>query len=72
MNGQISGGMSFNVAKCKVLHVGHNNPKYDYLMNGTKLLEVSEEKDFKESKFGCCQKCKLFVRNNFTCIPFQG
>ena len=27
-------GMSFNVAKCKILHVGHNNPKYEYFMNG--------------------------------------
>ena len=32
--------MSFNVANCKVLHVGNNKR-----MNGTKLLEVSEEKD---------------------------
>ena len=33
-------GRSFNVAKCKILHVGHNNPKYEYFMNGIKLSEV--------------------------------
>ena len=38
-------GMSFNVAKCKILHVGHNNPKYEYFMNGIKLSEVKIEKD---------------------------
>ena len=37
--------MSFNVAKCKILHVGHNNPKYEYFMNGIKLSEVKIEKD---------------------------
>ena len=38
-------GMSFNLAKCKVLYVGHNNPKYEYFMNGIKLSEVKIEKD---------------------------
>ena len=33
------------LSKCKILHVGHNNPKYDYYMNGTKQLEVCEEKE---------------------------
>jgi hypothetical protein len=38
-------GMSFNVQKCKVMHVGRNNPNHDYFMNGMKLAEVEEEKD---------------------------
>ena len=25
-------GMAFNVAKCKVMHIGHGNPRYDYTM----------------------------------------
>jgi hypothetical protein len=27
------------------MHVGHNNPRYDYYMNGQKLLKVEEETD---------------------------
>ena len=38
-------GMQFNVAKCKIMHVGRNNPGYDYYMSGTKLNTVEEEKD---------------------------
>lgn len=38
-------GMEFNVAKCKVMHLGHTNPKFSYSMNGQKLEESLEEKD---------------------------
>jgi hypothetical protein len=38
-------GMCFNLAKCKVMHVGANNPSYDYYMRGTKLGTTVEEKD---------------------------
>ncbi len=38
-------GMEFNVAKCKVMHVGRNNPEYDYTMRGVKLGKTEEEKD---------------------------
>lgn len=37
--------MQFNVDKCKVMHVGHNNPNHDYFMSGKKLITVKEEKD---------------------------
>jgi ribonuclease P/MRP protein subunit RPP40 len=37
--------MLFNVAKCKVLHIGRNNPRYEYEMNGVKLEAVEEERD---------------------------
>jgi ribonuclease P/MRP protein subunit RPP40 len=37
--------MLFNVDKCKVIHVGRNNAKHDYLMEGKKLIVVEEEKD---------------------------
>ena len=37
--------MTFNVAKCKILHFGRKNPKYEYFMRDTKLEEATEEKD---------------------------
>jgi hypothetical protein len=30
-------GMAFNVQKCHVMHVGRNNPRAEYSMNGVKL-----------------------------------
>ena len=37
--------MLFNVKKCKVLHIGHNNAYCDYSMNGEILQSVTEETD---------------------------
>ena len=37
--------MEFNVSKCKILHVGKNNPKYEYYMNSQKLQSTESEKD---------------------------
>ena len=37
--------MLVNVEKCKVMHMGYNNTCSEYLLNGTKLESVSEEKD---------------------------
>ena len=37
--------MSFNVEKCKVLHIGRNNDCYNYTMNGKVLHSIDEEKD---------------------------
>ena len=37
--------MQFNATKCKILHVGRKNPKYEYFMNGEKIMEDDEEKD---------------------------
>ena len=38
-------GMKFNIEKCKIMHVGRNNPHFDYYMDGIKLKTVEEEKD---------------------------
>ena len=38
-------GMKFNIPKCKVMHIGRNNPRYEYKMAGEKLVVVEEEKD---------------------------
>ncbi len=38
-------GMSFNLAKCKIIHVGPHNPGHEYFMRETKLRTTEEEKD---------------------------
>ena len=38
-------GMEFNVAKCKVMHMGLKNPHFQYTMNGQVLEETTEERD---------------------------
>ena len=38
--------MTFNVSKCKVMHIGKKNIKYKYKIMGQELLETTEEKDF--------------------------
>jgi hypothetical protein len=37
--------MEFNVAKCKIMHVGRTYPQYKYTMNGIPLKEIEEETD---------------------------
>ena len=38
-------GMEFNVAKCKVMHFGRNNPRHNYTMKGKLLEKTEEERD---------------------------
>ena len=37
--------MAFHPDKCKVLHLGHNNSKRQYFINGIEITKVEEEKD---------------------------
>ena len=37
--------MSFNAKKCKVMHFGKNNIRYNYMMDGCAVEETKEEKD---------------------------
>ena len=37
--------MSFNVSKCAVLHIGHNNPCHRYSMNGEIVGAVNRQRD---------------------------
>ena len=37
--------MEFNTDKCKVMHVGRNNPKHKYHMDGVELGVTDEERD---------------------------
>ena len=43
--GPVIGKMSFNVIKCKVMHVGKRNQSFDYVMEGQTLEKSSSEKD---------------------------
>ena len=38
-------GMKFNVDKCKVMHVGRNNPRAQYTMNNIPLTTTEAERD---------------------------
>ena len=52
-----------NIEKCKVMHLGYNNLKADYVMDGSVLQSVSEDfgvivsDDFKWEK-QCCEAVK--------------
>ena len=48
--------MRFNVAKCKVMHIGSNNAGSSYYMNGQLLDEVLMHKDL-----GVIVTCNLKV-----------
>ncbi len=39
--------LKFNVddGKCKVMHIGYNNPRHEYFMHGERLPIVQSEKD---------------------------
>ena len=37
--------MTFNAKKCKILHVGNQNPMHEYTLYGERITETSEEKD---------------------------
>ncbi|KAK4305770.1 hypothetical protein Pmani_022358 [Petrolisthes manimaculis] len=37
--------LKFNEEKCKVMHVGRNNPGYSYRLGTTELVTTQEEKD---------------------------
>jgi ribonuclease P/MRP protein subunit RPP40 len=38
-------GMAFNIKKCKIMHLGFNNPGQEYTMDGQVLEETCEERD---------------------------
>lgn len=37
--------LSFNVGKCKTMHIGHNNQQADYQLKGNTLQKTTQEKD---------------------------
>ena len=53
--------MLFNVDKCKVMHLGINNNKANYELNG-KTLEVTEERDLGvvvQNDLKCSKQCQI-------------
>jgi len=38
--------MQFNTTKCKILHVGKMNQRFQYMMDNKILESVTEERDF--------------------------
>ena len=37
--------LPFNKEKCKIMHIGSSNPRFDYQMGGTSITSVAKEKD---------------------------
>ena len=70
--------LHFNASKCKIMHLGYGNHRYDYEMQDkegatVKLLDTKIEKDLgvhidNELKFtehiSSCEKSKFSLRNN--------
>jgi hypothetical protein len=53
--------MRFDASKCKVMHVGKKNKRYDYVMEGQILDSVDEEKDLGvvlSSDMKCSSQCQ--------------
>ena len=60
--------LQFNALKCKVLHLGRNNPKLAYHIGDAQLEAVSEEKDLgvivdNELKFHCHTRAQVAKAN---------
>ena len=57
--------MSNNVDKCKVLHLGYNNPKFRYELNNKVIQEVEQEKDLGvivDNKLNFNEQCAAAVK----------
>ena len=63
--------MKFNKEKCKVLHLGRNNPRHQYMLGATHLESSFAEKDLRilvDKKLTWIQQCALAAE----CQPHPG
>ena len=65
--------LDFNSTKCKVMHIGLNNVKYNYKLKEQNLLKVTEEKDLGvivRSDLKCGTQCSAASRKANTILGF--
>jgi hypothetical protein len=67
--GRDLGGMSFNVSKCKVMHVGQRNTYTGHkcTMSGRKLAATNEERDIGVTVCGSLRPVQQGSRNSDSC-----
>ncbi|KAJ7425830.1 rna-directed dna polymerase from mobile element jockey-like [Willisornis vidua] len=60
-------GLKFNEGKCKVLHLGRNNPRHQHRLGANLLESSSAGKDLGvlvENKLSTSQQCALVAKNS--------
>ncbi|GAB0202651.1 mitochondrial enolase superfamily member 1 [Grus japonensis] len=57
--------MQFNKGKCKVLHLGRNNPRHQYMLEADRLESSLEERDLRvlvDTKLNMIQQCAFAAK----------
>ena len=65
--------LRFNETKCKVMHIGQNNIRYNYKLRGQNLMKVTEEKDLGvivTNDLKCASQCSAASRKANTILGF--
>ena len=65
--------LNYNGDKCKVMHIGQNNVKYNCKLHGRTLIKVAEEKDLDviiTNGLECAAQCLFASRKANTVLGF--